>query len=682
MDFDEDIAAMVQNDQEFIDHYEQLTQNVVPSKVVVDADKDPLEGHNVTFKPAMEGRNFVRVGRNVTTIFGEVSKEDKECAAKNANYTQLQMNEVERRVMSRVVKHSFSVLPKMKSDLRKKGKQELCGEKEPKYDNINLVVEACGASTYASAAVTAATRELYRKTYFRYGAGPLIKAGRCPFPESFCADSLRVITTFLINYTKAPRSRHLYLGHIWQYIAWISPDVTGSVQLASNFQKDYKILHGLVPPQDLETGVRLEHWLDTSVFLALPSNSHNPGQHIRHRNLKNHLYARRYNVRVSDLVKKRRIEEEETHFFKVASNLVSGSAPKAQAGASGKAVSKTQSGAVTAKSQTVVSSQSSVPKAKSTSPVVPAALSATNVTTATSSVGIPSKANSSSTTTVTKATSATVPKAIATKSSTVRPKTRSSNWTLGAPTNSTNTMEDSDSGDESSLQGIGTHSFCMGEREMKYGISYYMFVGALIRGWFCLLRTDEFADLVTTEIRGADRSTLMKHFLPRSKTDQSHEGVTWHMRCCCKEFTSNRENDESLLQSYCVPVCPVHCVSETNRKKVAELTKPQINKLWDILASEMKWSRLIACKHDSYLVRIGGAESVIDAGGDVEFLRVVGRWSTDTSPQLYKRNCERCPARLAFSSWPIAKPLRIGRDISMDRAARNLKIDSRWKDGN
>jgi len=708
----------------------------------VDTDPAKFITTSIRFLPPARGgkngeRNFVRNNSGSVTVFGDVTENDMRRAEKSAFRAGIKLTTEGKKLLDKVTAYCFIVLPKGAKDLRKQGKDEI-KKKEGKAsigkeENINLTIVESSASDFVSAGNTAVTRELYRTTFLKYFASVLIASGKSPYPEDFGNEELRIVVGFLLNYKNAPRSRHLYLSHGWTFIGWMAPSIANNTGLQKEYSRCFKKLHGLVPAKDIEQGVRLEHLLVASCTLAEKDVSHNPMNHVKMKNLQNHLFARKYNMSIEKATKLRR-QQAEAEFHTAVAGLMSGNTNSMNSVSSNTVKAGTTSqqaflmegnhqADIPSEDSSSSSSDSSDDSDVGSPIATPAAVKAKGAASTVSNVAVSTKAVSSQKASgsirntnagkakaqVAKAKSSVLVKRSEPYMTKGAGKVNSANTTQAAnvgkfsqgssgqsinpfssvlpkgsayaipqPLNETNLMEWEYGSDSEDSMEIGGDVFCVGEQLLGYGASKLEFLGTMVRAWLLALRPEEWDRLVVEEIRGADRKTIMKFFMPFSKTDQYAEGCSWRMDCCCKEVTAGRSKSDELL-SFAVPICPVHCTTEKAWEKVCKLEVDERNELFRLFAEDMGWERLLECLHKLHLLRVGAAQSMCDAGYDLEFLRVWGRWITYASPQLYKRDAERCPAMICLPRWPVAKSVIVGAQMSLDKLVANLSKFTHWK---
>jgi hypothetical protein len=193
----------------------------------------------------------------------------------------------------------------------------------------------------------------------------------------------------------------------------------------------------------------------------------------------------------------------------------------------------------------------------------------------------------------------------------------------------------------------------------------------MIRAWFALLRTADWANtkaIKAKDLRGREFVSLR---IERGKSDQWGHGFVTEMECCCAIASTSRAGG--------FEICPVHCCrSEEDWIHIAKLPQEVRTALFRevvIRALGKVGRELIRQSHQLYLLRIGGAMSMCDAGSSIVDIQTAGRWAGSEVATLYCKDAASCPALVAFPRWPTRSPAYLGKDLSLTQIKMSILSD-------
>jgi len=623
--------------------------------------------------PVSNGKERNSRRRNLfkTTTFGQISDEDAIKAAAGSFIDLTKLTIEQQTFLQEVTLMTYKRLPQKDVKLIRRGDQLA---KNSKDEWIDAII-ASELSDFCSAAVKASTREAYRTRFLKFGALPLILKGLNPFPDYFDAVGMQAIISALTKYAGAPRSRHNYLSQVWNFIQFLAPDKKDVASIEAAYSAGFESLHSMAPIKDLETGPRLEHWTRAVSFFARFDPDSSSSIHIPMPGLSTAIFARRINSKPSQKSEKARLIIEEQEFERISKNWMS-------IQNSSTMVNLLESSRIDAilshqYKQQPTNSQNHPSKRKALPPRKRLQRSLQQAKRIKKS-SEPIFNSISSAPTLAKGELLAESQKSESKSS-----------------SSSSPSEDSPTSDvDTSSKKSGTNSllkpepktrktvsrFSLGERTMCPGISVNMFLGSCIRAWFLLLRPEEWKRITYEELVSIDGKQMARFGLIASETDQFGQGFSWHMKCSCKELQTGRPKENlKNVHSYCVPICPIHCVSHENFVSVASLRPEILSHLWSQLCQVLNWNKFMNIFHKLHILRIGGAQSMIDRGSGLYRVRVMGRWRNESTPALYAKDAERAPALLRLTEWPIAKPFIIGEPVGFDDIVEQLNRSVLWK---
>ena len=204
----------------------------------------------------------------------------------------------------------------------------------------------------------------------------------------------------------------------------------------------------------------------------------------------------------------------------------------------------------------------------------------------------------------------------------------------------------------------------LGDTVTKEGVKLRDFFQAMVRAWFLLLRTEEWGKARFTMSSDLMGKEFINIKIAKSKADAFGHGFVTELTCCCD--IGPQQQAAPLATPTQTPICPVHSVKQSVWEAIAKIPSPKKTNIFrELLLRSMGEVGLefIRQQHQLYLVRIGAAQSMIDAGCTVTQLRVAGRWSGDEVALGYSKDAHSAPSMLRLERWPFRQPAVLFKDM-------------------